>query len=377
MSKINADDYPLKLDQTVLKGRGAVSNPQSRFDTYLQEPIVDGWWQPEASAAAQRLETVIIEEKSRTIITTNSSPDIPFSQSINPYRGCEHGCIYCYARPSHAYWGLSPGLDFETKIIVKPDSASLLKKALAKPKYVCSAIAIGANTDPYQPLEAKLKITRSILEVLQSYRHPFSLITKSSLILRDLDLLSDMASRNLCSVAVSVTTLDNDLKRILEPRTASGRARLQTIKALTDAGVPVTMMVAPVIPMINDKEIEQILESGKQAGISSAHMILVRLPREVAPMFRQWLSVHFPDRMEHVMSLIQHSQIRKGRDGKDYQLGFHERMVGQGVLADMIRQRFKIAANRLGLNTGNRAELDTEQFYLALKQKTNHQMSLF
>jgi len=337
-----------------IRGRGALSNPQSRFDHQISEAVDDGWWQPQQS---NKVETVIIEEKLKSIISTNTSPDVPFSQSINPFRGCEHGCIYCYARPSHAYWGLSPGLDFETRIITKPLAAPLLDKALSKPGYVCSAISIGANTDPYQPLEARLKTTHSILKVLEKHQHPFSLITKSSLIIRDLDILQKMAARNLCSVAISVTTLDDELKRILEPRTASGSARLKSIRTLTSAGVSVSMMVAPVIPMINDHEIESILEAGKRAGISSAHMVFLRLPGEVSAMFREWLSNHYPDRQQHVMSLIQQS-----RDGRDYQSGFHQRMTGQGVFAAMIKQRFETTARRLGISTEGRFELDTSSF---------------
>jgi len=347
-----------------LKGRGALSNPPSRFSSQHTEVFIDDWYQPEES---KTLETIIIKDEGRTIITSNSSPDIPFDKSINPYRGCEHGCIYCYARPSHAYWDLSPGLDFESKIIIKPHAAQLLQETLKNPRYVCEVISIGANTDPYQPLEATLKTTRSLIEVLQKFNHPFSLITKAALILRDIDILSDMARRNLCSVAVSVTTLNSDLKRKLEPRAASGSARLRTIKTLTDAGIPVSMMVAPVIPMINDNEIEQILAAGKEAGITSAHMIFIRLPREVGPMFQEWLEVFYPDRKDHVMSLI-----RQSRRGRDYQSGYFERMVGQGQFAGMIHQRFNIAAKKLGISTDHRFNLDTSQFL-----KVNEQLSLF
>ncbi len=242
-------------DSNKIKGRGALSNPGNRYHEIRNEAFYDDWWVPEESAPTR---TQVFPDQGKTIISTNKSPDIPFDQSINPYRGCEHGCIYCYARPTHTYWDFSPGIDFETKIITRPNAGILLRKTFEMPGYQCSVINIGANTDPYQPLEAKQKTTRQVLEVLQEYRHPFSLITKSSLVVRDLDILQEMAADNLCSVAVSVTTLDDDLKRKLEPRTANGKARLNTIETLSRAGIPVTMMVAPVIPFLNDHEIEQI-----------------------------------------------------------------------------------------------------------------------
>lgn len=309
----------------------------------------------------------MIEEKVRTIVTTNTSPDIPFDQSINPYRGCEHGCIYCYARPTHAYWDMSPGLDFETKIVVKPGAAEMLRKTFNNPRYVCRSINIGANTDPYQPLEATRRTTRELLEVLQEFRHPFSLITKSAMIVRDLDILSEMAASNLCSAAVSVTTLNNDLKRKLEPRTASPAARLRAIKSLADAGVHVSMMVAPVIPTINDHEIEAILEAGKAAGAVAANYIFLRLPLEVSPMFRDWLGEHYPDRAKHVMSLVQQS-----REGKDYTSQFHTRMTAQGIFAETIKKRFAVAARRHGLSGEHRFTLDTSQF-----RREHEQLSLF
>lgn len=351
-------------DARALKGRGALSNPDNRFGQYRYESFVDGWWQDEVAPTRA---TEVVEENVRTIITSNTSPDIPFDQSINPYRGCEHGCIYCYARPSHAYWDMSPGLDFETRIITKPGAARLLRKTLGQPGYRCTPINIGANTDPYQPLEAKLKITRNILEVLQEFHHPFSIITKSSLIVRDMDILSDMATRRLCSVAVSVTTLDNELKRKLEPRTASPASRLRTIKALSDAGIHVTMLVAPVIPAINDHEIEDILAAGKVAGASAAHYVFLRLPLEISPMFQEWLEVHYPDRAGHVMSLV-----RQSRGGRDYQSKFHKRMSAEGAFAQLIGQRFRVAANRLGLKGDRGFKLDTNQF-----KRVNHQLDLF
>jgi DNA repair photolyase len=348
------------------KGRGASSNPDNRFAQYSSAQFDDGWNTIEEPAPS--IATVILREKSKTIISSNQSPDINFKFSINPYRGCEHGCIYCYARPTHAYWDLSPGLDFESKIIIKPEAASLLRKTLWKPGYQCQPISIGANTDPYQPLEKEHRTTREILEVLQEYRHPFSIITKSQLIRRDIDILSDMAKDNLCSVAVSVTTLQNDLKRKLEPRTASGKARINTIRSLSEAGIRVTMMVAPVIPFINDSEIEDILEAGRDAGAVSAVYIFLRLPREVAGLFRDWLIEHYPDKAEHVMSLVKQS-----RGGNEYQSSFGKRMVGEGVFAKMIGDRFRVATRRLGFVESGRYSLDTSQF----RRPGGEQMGLF
>lgn len=348
----------------LIKGRGAASNPDLRFSSQKSRPIDDGWWQDENPSDPK---TEVLVDRGRTIISTNNSPDIAFDQSINPYRGCEHGCIYCYARPTHAYWDLSPGIDFETKIITKPNADVLLRQTLSKSSYQCKAINIGANTDPYQPLEAKLCTTKKLIEVLKEFRHPFSLITKSSLVLRDLDLLAEMAEANLCSVAVSVTTLDNALKVKLEPRTASGESRLKTIKTLSDAGIPVTLMVAPVIPFINDSEIETILKRGKAAGAVTANMIYLRLPYEVSPLFREWLNLHYPDKAEHVMSLV-----RQGRKGKDYDSSFYTRMSGEGVLAESIHQRFNIAARKLALPSKHRFKLDCTQF-----RRGFDQLSLF
>ncbi|MFT4799652.1 MAG: DNA repair photolyase [Candidatus Azotimanducaceae bacterium] len=348
----------------LIKGRGAASNPDLRFSSQKSRLVDDGWWQDENDSDPK---TEVLVDRGRTIISTNNSPDISFDQSINPYRGCEHGCIYCYARPTHAYWDLSPGIDFETKIITKPNADLLLRQTLSKSSYQCKAISIGANTDPYQPLEAKLFTTRKLIQVLQEFRHPFSLITKSSSILRDLDLLAEMAELKLCSVAVSVTTLDNALKAKLEPRTASGESRLKTIKALSDAGIPVTLMVAPVIPFINDSEIETILQRGKAAGAVAANMIYLRLPHEVSPLFQEWLGLHYPDKAEHVMSLV-----RQGRKGKDYDSSFYTRMSGEGVFAESIRQRFNIAARKLALPVKHRFQLDTTQF-----RRGFDQLSLF
>ena len=347
-----------------ITGRGAISNPDNRFGRFTHEAFDDGWWRQEQPRS---IATEVTADKVRTIITTNKSPDIPFDRSINPYRGCEHGCIYCYARPTHAYWDLSPGLDFETRIITKPGAAGLLRETLEKPGYECRSITIGANTDPYQPLEGRLRTTREVLEVLQAFSHPFSLITKSVMVLRDLDILAEMGNRNLCSVAISVTTLDNELKRRLEPRTSSPRARLRAIKELSSAGVRVDLMVAPVIPSINDHEIEAILAAGKEAGATAANYIFLRLPLEIGPLFREWLEEHYPDRASHVMSIVQQS-----RGGKDYQPEFHTRMAAQGAFAEVIGKRFRIAARKLGLTRDERFQLDISQF-----SKPNQQFSLF
>ena len=347
-----------------VKGRGALSNPTNRYADKSLEVFDDGWQYPgEDPTQTSPVKTIILNESSRRIISTNQSPDIPFSQSINPYRGCEHGCIYCYARPTHAYWDLSPGIDFESKIIIKPNADQLLREALLRPGYVCKTICIGANTDPYQPLEARLKTTRSILEVLQEFQHPFTIITKSGLITRDLDILGPMAEQNLCSAAVSVTTLDNNLKRKLEPRAPSGRVRIEAIRALTEARVPVTLMAAPVIPCINDHELSDILTAGKKAGAISAGYILLRLPLEVNQMFVEWLEAHFPDRAKKVMNII-----RQSRGGRVYQSEFGERMRGTGVFAKLINNRFHLACRKLGLNSDERSALSVEQFTYPGKQ---------
>ena len=349
-------------------GRGAISNPDNRYHSETREAFYDEWWQPPVSS---KTATQTFPDAGKTIISTNQSPDIPFDQSINPYRGCEHGCIYCYARPTHTYWDFSPGLDFETKIVIKPNAATLLRKSLLKESYQCKVMSIGANTDPYQPLEADLRTTREILEVLAEHRHPFSIITKSSLVIRDLDILTDMARDNLCSVAVSVTTLNDELKRKLEPRTANGRARLRTIEALSQAGIHVTMMVAPVIPFVNDHEMESILERGQEAGACAANMIFLRLPLEVSPLFQEWLEHHYPDKAKHVMSLV-----RSARNGSDYESKYFTRMVGEGDYAKTIRQRFDIAARKLGLlvnhGSNERFKLDVSQF-----RRGFDQLSLF
>ena len=335
-------------------GRGALSNPPGRFDKQQLEQVDDGWYEEEVSAS---IPTTLEPDRAREVITTNDSPDIPFEQSINPYRGCETACVYCYARPSHAYMGLSPGLDFETRLFYKADAAKVLEAQLARPAYICKSITLGANTDPYQPVERRMKVTRSILEVLARTRHPVTIITKHALVLRDLDLLTDMARDGLVSVAVSVTTLDAELKRVMEPRAASPQARLRTLAALSAAGVPTSVMAAPMIPALNDQELEAILEAAAAAGARWAGYVLVRLPYEIKDLFREWLAEHYPDRAAHVMSLI-----RDMRGGRDYDPRFGTRMRGTGPYAQLLGNRFRLACRRLNLNSQPRAPLDTTLF---------------
>ncbi|MBU6421759.1 MAG: PA0069 family radical SAM protein [Gammaproteobacteria bacterium] len=337
------------------KGRGALSNPEGRFETQHRENFDDGWDREEEPLPP--FETTVTPEPARSIISRNQSPDIPFEQSINPYRGCEHGCIYCFARPSHAYVNLSPGLDFETKLFYKEHAAELLEQELRKPSYRPSPITLGANTDPYQPIERKLKVTRSILEVLQRFHHPVSIITKSTLVARDLDILADMARLNLASVMVSITTLDENLKRSLEPRAAGPWARLRTLRALAAQGVPVGVLNAPIIPVVNDREIEQILELAAEAGACCAGYVLLRLPYEVKDLFKEWLDAHLPERAAHVMSII-----RQMRGGKDYQSGFGTRMRGTGEYAELIARRFALACRKFNLQHGRRTRLSTAHF---------------
>lgn len=332
-----------------------MSNPAGRFDTLTVEQSDDGWYQEEVP---QSLQETVLPDAARSIITSNDSPDVGFDVSINPYRGCSHACVYCFARPSHSYLGLSPGLDFETKLFYKADAVKLLEAELSKPRYVCKPIALGINTDGYQPLEKRLGVTRSILEVLARCRHPVSLITKSALILRDLDLLADLARDRLVSVMLSITSLSDEIKRRLEPRTASPQARLRVIEALAQAGVPVGVMVAPVIPAITDHELEAILHAAREAGASCASYVLLRLPHEVKILFREWLLEHYPERAKHVMSLI-----NQARGGKDYDSQFGVRMRGTGPYAELLRARFGVAARRLGFEDGkSRHELRTDLF---------------
>ena len=336
------------------KGRGAVSSPEGRFTKQ----------QTELDAAEQHArdthvpETVLTSMQAGKIISSNTSPDVPFDRSINPYQGCEHGCIYCYARPSHAYLDLSPGLDFETKIFYKPNAAARLLEEWEKPNYECKPITIGANTDPYQPAEKSLQITRQLLVLFARYKHPVNIITKSHLISRDLDLLSELAEDGLCSVAMSIPTLDPGLKRIMEPRIPSAASRLKALKQLTSKGIPVSVLVAPVIPAINDHEIEAILEVAATAGAKQARYIFLRLPHELKELFSDWLQTHFPDRAEHVVSLI-----CQASGGKTYNRQFGIRQTGQGPYADMLASRFRKASKQMGLDSGSYQQtLDCTRF---------------
>jgi DNA repair photolyase len=324
-------------------GRGAVSNPAGRFESRHVEAVDDGWASLEEELPA--LATEVRPDPARSIIARNKSPDVGFSQSINPYRGCEHGCIYCYARPSHAYLNLSPGLDFETKLFFKQDAARLLEEELAAPAYVCSPITIGANTDPYQPIEREYRVTRSVLEVLRRYRHPLSIITKSAMVERDLDILNAMARDRLAHVTISITTLDPSLKRTLEPRTASPQARLRAVRRLSEAGVNVSVMIAPVIPVLTDAELENILEAAADAGAQGAGYVLLRLPYEIKDLFREWLEVHEPLKAKHIMS-----RMRAMRGGRDYDSRWTVRQRGVGEYAQLLQRRFELACARLGLN---------------------------
>jgi len=330
----------------LMKSRATGLNPHNRFQAIVTDRQVDdGWYQdPADDSCPDSIATEVVDEQVKTIISTNQSPDVPFDQSINPYRGCEHACVYCFARPTHAYWDMSPGLDFETRLIAKPNAARKLRETLDKPGYQPKPIALGVNTDAYQPVEKQRRITREILEVLAEYQHPVSIITKGALILRDLDLLADMARQGLCSVRVSLTTLDNTLKAKMEPRTAAPATRLKIIRELSAAGVPTGIILGPVIPFINDHELEAILAAAAAAGASRASWIMLRLPLELDELFQDWLQRHFPDRAERVMN-----RIRDLRGGKSYDATFGHRMTGAGPYAELIRQRFSKRARQLGL----------------------------
>ena len=349
---------------TPIKGRGATFDPANRFRSDVREPCDDGWQHEggDDCAPPPRKTTVTIQ-RARTIIARNDSPDIPFTQSINPYQGCEHGCIYCYARPSHAYLDLSPGIDFETRLYAKPDAAALLRAELAKPGYRCDPIALGTNTDPYQPIEREWKVTRSVLAVLAEHEHPFTIVTKSALVERDIDIIAPMAAKRMARVYLSITTLDRELARRMEPRAAAPQRRLQALKTLAAAGIPVGVMVAPIIPQLNDRDLEAILDAAAANGAQGAGWVLIRLPREVAPLFREWLDAHYPQRAAHVMSLI--TQMRGGRD---YDAAFGSRMRGSGEFAALLDRRFTSACRRLGLDRGREhAGLDASRFRLPLE----------
>lgn len=335
--------------------RGALSNPAGRFESTRFTAEDDGWGILEEPLPP--LETTVLPEPARSVITRNDSPDVPFDQSINPYRGCEHGCVYCFARPAHAYVNLSPGLDFETKLFFKQDAAARLVEELARPGYRCRPIALGTNTDPYQPIERRHRVTRSLLEVMLDCGHPVSIVTKSTLVLRDLDLLEALAARKLTCVFISVTTLDDELKRRMEPRTAAPAARLAAVRRLAQAGVPTGIMFAPVIPALNDHELEAIVEAAAGSGAVSAAYVLLRLPREVRELFYEWLAAHYPDRAARVRS-----RLREMRGGRDNDPRFGERMRGQGPWAALLSARFAAALRRNGLADRGSAALDTSQF---------------
>lgn len=344
------------------KGRGAVGNPSGRYETEVRVSTDDGWgnrwWEAGERGIAPALATTLSADTSRSVITRNTSPDIPFSQSINPYRGCEHGCIYCFARPTHAWLGLSPGLDFETRLWAKFDAPELLQRELADPKYRCQVIALGTNSDCYQPVERRQRLTRRILEVLDASNHPVALVTKSALVMRDADILGSMARRNLVQVYVSVTTLDRTLARRMEPRAAGPVRRLKTIEGLARAGIPTGIMAAPMIPALNDAELDDILAAGARAGATSAGYILLRLPHELKELFTQWLATHYPDKAGHILSLV-----RQSRGGRLNDPAFGSRMVGTGSYAAMLAQRFKVACRRLELNLNQGGMLDTSRFH--------------
>ncbi len=361
MHEVKTQNESLKYN----KGRGALSNCTNRFESLITDTDPEFIHEDKAPKPT----TQLIEDHSKTIVTFNDSPDVPFDQSINPYRGCEHGCVYCYARPTHAYLGLSPGLDFETMILIKPNTRTLLKRYLAKKNYRCRPLAFGTNTDPYQPIEKKLRIMRQLVELLHESRHPLTIVTKSSLICRDIDLLSNMAEDNLCSVAVSVTSLDHKLSNKLEPRAASPQSRIKTIERLSEAGIPTMAMVAPIIPFLNDHEIEAILEKVAKAGAINAGYVLLRLPHEIKDLFKEWLEIHRPLKAEHVMSLI-----KQLRGGKEYDNRYGYRMRGTGQYAQLIARRFAVAKKKFGLN-GSRQAMNTGLF---VKPTTNPaQMSLW
>jgi len=354
------------VDHERRRGRGAQSNAVGRYEPLARIAFDDGW---RTLDDLPPFKTTVTTDATRKIITRNDSPDIGFDRSINPYRGCEHGCVYCFARPTHAYLGLSPGLDFESKLFVKPEAAELLEKELSAPGYTPRVIAIGTNTDPYQPIERKYQVMRRILEVLDKAGHPVGIVTKSALVLRDLDILARMAERKLAKVALSVTTLDPDLARKMEPRAATPMRRLETLRRLTLAGVPTTVMVAPVIPALNDMEMERILEAAQVAGVKEAGYVLLRLPLEVRDLFREWLMTNYPDRYRHVMKLV-----RDTRGGKDYDSAWGKRMTGGGPYAWMLGRRFELACEKLGLNTA-KSPLSTAHF--RAPKAGSEQLSLF
>lgn len=361
MEKAGSD----RIDADSRRGRGAATNATGQFEEFQRERVDDGW--TEEPLPPFRTEVSI--ERPRSVITRNNSPDLAFDRSLNPYRGCEHGCIYCYARPTHAWLGYSAGLDFETRLIARPDAATQLEKELRRKGYQVAPLALGTNTDPYQPIEGQYRIMRQVLEVLEAFQHPVLIITKGTLIERDLDILSRMASKGLAQVGISVTSLQADLSRKMEPRVPSPVRRLRMIETLSQAGVPVRVMASPIVPGLTDHELEPILEAGRDAGAVAASYILLRLPGEVAPLFQDWLDEHYPDRAERVMN-----RVREMRDGKDYKSEFGERFVGRGVVADLLKQRFQKACQRLGL-VKDLPDMRCDLFQPPLQQ--GDQLSLF
>ncbi|MGN8020073.1 PA0069 family radical SAM protein [Phyllobacterium sp. 22229] len=359
------EEAGLRIDHERRRGRGAGMNPSGRFEPETRHVFDDGW---ETIEDLPAFKTEVQIEKPRTIITRNDSPDVGFDRSINPYRGCEHGCIYCFARPTHSYMGLSAGLDFESKLFAKPDAARMLDRELSKPGYTAKTIAIGTNTDPYQPIERKWRIMRDILQVLEEHQHPVGIVTKSALIMRDIDILARMAEKGLAKVCLSVTTLDGKLARTMEPRASTPTRRLQALRALSDAGIPTGTLVAPIIPGLNDHEIERVLDSVYAMGAREAGYVLLRLPLEVSPIFKEWLLRNYPDRYRHVLSLV-----RSMRGGKDYDAEWGKRMRGEGPYAWQIGRRFEIAAKRLGINLARR-RLRTDLF---VPTAGSEQLSLF
>jgi DNA repair photolyase len=363
-----------RMPSLARNGRGAVTNPPVRFDQRVGNPFDDGWDTITGEfGELPRLATTLIKDSTRSAISWNTSPDIGFDRALNPYRGCEHGCIYCYARPTHAYLGYSPGLDFETKLVFKPDVAELLEKELRRPGYVARTLALGSNTDPYQPIERTLKLTRSVLEVLDRYNHPVGIVTKSAGVLRDVDILASMAKRNLVRVYLSVTTLDPRLARIMEPRAATPVRRLHAIAELTRAGVPTGVLTAPMIPGLNDAELEKLLEASARAGARHTGYVLLRLPHELREMFEAWLNVNFPDRAKHVLSLIRETRAGGLNDSR-----FHHRFSGQGVYADLLLRRFARASRQWGLDEA-REGLDASRFAVPDDKRLpeSAQMTLF
>ncbi len=361
MSDINQTVAP-----TPRKGRGAVTNDTGRFEQHTYSAFDDGW---PGDDEPPPLRTTLSVDAARTVITYNKSPDIPFDRSINPYRGCEHGCVYCFARPTHAYYGLSPGLDFESRLFFKPDATEILEAELRQPGYRPSTIALGTNTDPYQPVEREKHLTRAILKVLSAYNHPVGIVTKSALVLRDIDILGPMAARGLAAVTISVTTRDRRLARLLEPRAPTPAKRLAAIEALSAAAIPTGVLAAPMIPALNDMELEGILEAAASAGASGAGYVLLRLPLEIRDLFEEWLRSHFPDRADHVMSLV-----RDTRKGKAYRAEWGERMKGSGAYADLLKQRFELVRKRFGLD---RRQLDLDVAKFQPPPRPGDQLTMF